>query len=54
MGSFFFLTKVPADKGEEIMELGRMSYVGGLFHMVDHFAIELHARNSSGASLSLW
>lgn len=44
---------MPADKEEEIMELRRMFHVGGLFHMVDHFTIDLHARNSSGASLSL-
>lgn len=35
----FFLTKVPAHKEEEIMELRRMFYVGKLFRMVDRCAI---------------
>lgn len=51
---FFFLSKMPAHKKQEITVLRWMFYVGGLSRRVDRSAIELHARNSSGDSLSFW
>lgn len=45
---------MPAHKEEEIMELRRAFYMGGLLRMMDRCAVELHARNSSGVGLSLW
>lgn len=49
----FFWTKMPAHKEQEIMKRRRLFYMGGLFRMVDRCAVELHARSSSGVSLSL-